>query len=78
MGRRQGGELRVQLPTAPRTRPAEEWLDDLRTLYVPETEIDGHKAVVGLALLERGLRGQLEEDGFLNAIEGEITGFDRS
>jgi len=67
----------VQLPTAPRTRPAEEWLDDLRTLYVSETEIDSHKAVVGLALLERGLRGQLEADGFLNAIEAEITGFDR-
>jgi peptidoglycan hydrolase-like protein with peptidoglycan-binding domain len=71
------GSFAVQLPTAPRTRPAAEWLDDLRTLYVPETEIDSRKAVVGLALLERGLRGQLEEDGFLNAVEAEITGLEQ-
>ena len=72
------GSFAVQLPTAPRTRPAKAWLDDLRTLYVPKTEIDSRKAVVGLALLERGLRGQLEEDGFLNAVEAEITGLDQA
>jgi hypothetical protein len=67
----------LQLPLNPRTRPREDWVADVRTLYVPEREVDDRMTLVGLALLERGLRGQLEADGFLNAIEAEITGFDR-
>lgn len=66
-------------PEGAHARPIEHWIDDLRTLYVPQEDgqLDGRKAVVGLALLERELRGRLEEDGFLNAIEAEIEDFPR-
>ena len=60
-------------------RPIEEWIADVRTLYVPQAvgQLDGRKVLVGLALLDRDLRGTLEEDGFLNAIEAEIDDFPR-
>ena len=66
-------------PEGAHARPIEDWIGDLRTLYVPQEDgqLDGRKAVVGLALLERDLRGRLEEDGFLNAIEAEIEDFPR-
>ena len=66
-------------PADAHVRPIEHWIDDVRTLYVPQADgqLDGRKAVVGLALLERELRGRLEEDGFLNAIEAEIDDFPR-
>jgi peptidoglycan hydrolase-like protein with peptidoglycan-binding domain len=64
-------------PADARTRQVREWIDDVRTLYVPEREVDDRMTLVGLALLERDLRGQLEGDGFLSAIEGEIEDFDR-
>ena len=64
-------------PAGARTRPLRDWSDDVRTLYVPEREVDDPMTLVGLALLERDLRGQLEDDGFLNAVEQEIEDFDR-
>lgn len=55
-------------------RTADDWLQEVRTLFhrrkVPE--LHGRVVVIGLTLLEEGLRRQLEERAFLTALVREL------
>ena len=67
--------------TVPRSEPGQrsvdEWYRAIRSLYVPlpDGQLDGRKALIGLALLDPDLRTALAENGFLAALEAEVTGF---
>lgn len=56
------------------TRPVSAWLQDVRSLFDPSLapELHGRLVIFGLSLLDSHLRHQLQQDGFLPALEREI------
>lgn len=71
-----GVQRDFDLTTAPddaETRGADEWVDEVRTLYVAQGEgqLDGRKVLFGVALLDRDLRRALGNP-FVDALAREI------
>ena len=55
-------------------KPAEQWLAEVRDLYDPAAvpELHGRLVILGLALIDPPLRGDLERDGVLRTLIGEV------
>jgi hypothetical protein len=72
-GERRGAEVKLNL-TRGETAPPDEWLRRVRALLDPEQakELHGRVLIVGLARLDDALRADLEQGGFLAAVEREI------
>jgi KAP-like P-loop domain-containing protein/TIR domain-containing protein len=72
-GERRGADVHLDLEEGERAT-AEEWLRRVRALLAAEEakELHGRLLVVGLARLDEALRAQLEQGGFLAAVEREI------
>jgi hypothetical protein len=73
-----GAAESVQLEVPPSETPQrsiDEWYAAIRSLYVPlpERQLNGRKALIGLALLDPALRSALSESGLLAAVEAEVT-----
>jgi hypothetical protein len=72
-GERLGGGLELDLEAGQRATPAS-WVERVRALLdaAAVTELHGRLLIVGLARVDDGLRKQLEQGGFLAAVEREI------
>jgi hypothetical protein len=76
-GSDRGGEIARKLdaltltnPDAER-RPARDWVGQIAALFQPEAVITGRCVVVGLAVLDQRLRGDLLAEGFLAVLTSE-------
>lgn len=56
-------------------RPAQDWLEEMRSLYDARgaSELHGRLVIIGLGLLDTDLQEQLNQDGFRAALELELT-----